>query len=329
MSERAASESFGPRAEWQRGMAAYFLDKIVRESLPEAIALTYDTTIESQLELATRQSSPQANAIIKASLVMDPLLEYYRNVTLEQLIDPRSAKALQPGFIEYTYQSSIRDVAREGMNTELCFPVNLLAVADSKRPSHLPPVFTSLRDIAAIYRSPWFRKVITLAASGANGSWEDISFNPAHRIYPRVTELNRQAYYMRFDYHITNLGTTFEFSSDAKEALQKARETKNAQALAQNYSHETWSEGSSSGCPVYRTKPLFKDPDDVTLLAAIYGITPEEVMKSHTESAISFGLLQLAGLLERAAAIDESKHQRARTEKVAPTSGQLALEAAF
>jgi hypothetical protein len=239
-----------------------------------------------------------------------------------------ASEGLWHTFLKYTYQSSITGAVREGISTQLYFPINLLTIADSRRPSHLPPVFASVRDIATIYQSSWFRKVVTLAATGANGSWEDLSFTPAHRKYPQIAELNKQAYYLRFVYDTTEGATTFDFSPEAKASLKQAMEEKNARAQAQNYSHETWTEGSSSGCPVFRTRPLFQNPDNVSYLAEVYDLPPEEITKAHRESAISFSLSQLAGYLERAAAVDEAIRLE-RKEKLAPASGQLALQTTY
>lgn len=212
--------------------------------------------------------------------------------------DNTQVAALQIYLQRFTYEKTLGGLMGEAHATLLNFPLNLLRHGQNTAlENNLPPVVKTFEDIPPIYRSDWFYDACRSAAITSNGHWQGFSTD-ACRLVPM--DLDKASLDLTFEIH-GNL-STFGLSSTARQFLTGLMRRKN-EAVPKWIKPEKFENGSTSGCPVTRKKPLFNpsNPSDMARLQGVadfVGTDPQELM-GFDKTGIAAGLEATADMFER------------------------------
>lgn len=218
--------------------------------------------------------------------------------SISSLPDNTQVAALQVYLQRFTYERAISGLMSEAHATLLNFPLNLLRYGQNTAlDNNLSPVVGTFEDIPRIYRSDWFYNACRSAAITGNGHWQGFSTGIC-RLVPM--DLDKASLDLTFENH-GNL-STFGLSSSAKQFLTGLMRRKN-EAVPEGIRPEKFENGSTSGCPVTRKKPLFNpsNPSDMARLQGVadfVGTDPQELM-SFDKTGIATGLEATADMFER------------------------------
>lgn len=204
-----------------------------------------------------------------------------------------------------TFQATMGRIMNEAHDTLLRMPLNLLNNAQAKSVIHRePPVYTSLEEIAGIYRSEWFQGVCTDAAMTANGVWQSFSTQPDSGLPPELHPSDEAFVLSQEDGR-----SQFRFSDNALHALRARMSERNQDARRRSKDpkdklfREDSISGSTSGCPVAHINPHLRldNPDHLERLkavASVTGISPESLV-GQEKNGIAVGLEAVADMFDR------------------------------
>ncbi len=204
----------------------------------------------------------------------------------------------------YTFYRQPPLVVREALLTQLHLPLNLIAVAASMAPEGLPPIATSLADLARILREPWFAGVIGTAARTGNGFWRAFSTQSIflNHVMADVRSAPRHGHALSFTYNVGTDGrTTFAFSAEAERVLHGYRRERNREARDEGNAL-----GTTAGCPAARLQPHFANEAEAAQAAWTLDTTVGAVRARAERTAIHEGNLIIADLIDRAAALEQA-----------------------
>ena len=224
-------------------------------------------------------------------------------------VDVKNLHNFKPATLRQANRFLHEDVSYavfEGVRSMTMFPVNLARAARAQFNSEQPDgvFYKGLPGLAALFRSEFFKQNCNDAAFTANGIWGGLSTDQSE---PHQFDLyNRSEPLFLFDG--TYNDPRFELSPQLQRHLRRVLKDRNGAHLGRSLrnrpQYDTSLEGSSSGCPVRRTLPhnVNRTTDQLRLadLALQMGHSCAELAAPHTQSAISWGLDQLANLYDRA-----------------------------
>lgn len=305
MNLASSSPEIGPRATWLAGEATWISHTETHRILPDLIqGMSTASIVDEMQEMYERHLRHEDLPLTPFWIASAGLNALSRSLPSEEYLKQLLPGPGQQKFNVHTFEQEPDKVMAEGLKTIIHFPVNLLFYANLSRPDGSKPLVSSIEDIARTYKSDWFYHEIAASASAANGYWREMSVNA---LYPkRVQAMMPRA---RFAYDDA-VPSRFSLHSDTLAEIRDERAKRNAKALDSGYEVETYQNGSTATCPAIRRKPKIDDLQARASLAAAYNVDPETVTTMFSETAVRYGLSQLADYLVTVALIDRTISKR-------------------
>lgn len=301
----SSSPELGPRATWLAGEATWISHAETHRILPDLIeGMSTASIVKAMQEMFDGHLRHEDSPLTPFWMASAGLNALSGSLTSDEYLQKLLPGPARQRFNAHTFEEEPDKVMAEGLKTMIHFPVNLLFYANLSRPDGSKPLVSSIEDIARTYKSDWFYHEIAASASAANGYWREMSINA---LYPKRIQAMKPRAHFTYD---EASPSRFSLHSDTRAEIRLERAKRNASALDSGYEVETYQNGSTATCPGIRRKPKIDDLEARASLAAAYTVDPETITTMLPETAVRYGLSQLADYLGTVALIDRTISKR-------------------